>query len=73
MSKKRSVAHNYRHKKDKLEISIKNYSLGKKKRKALIKTITADVEQLREASKDGQKGKRVKNPIKESRLPQVGD
>jgi hypothetical protein len=30
MSKKRSVAHNYRHKKDKLEISIENYSLGKK-------------------------------------------
>jgi hypothetical protein len=59
MSKKRSVAHNYRHKKDKLEISIENYSLGK--------------EQLREASKDGQKGKRVNDPIKESRLPQVGD
>jgi hypothetical protein len=73
MSKKRSVAHSYRRKKDRLEISIENYSLGeKKKRKALIKTIAADVEQLR-GSKHGKKGKRAKNPIKETRLPQVGD
>ncbi len=68
MSKKPSVEHEWHPKKDRLDISIKHYALKKKsKREHLIQQILAGLE-----SKKLSKGK-GKGPLKETKLPQVGD
>jgi hypothetical protein len=68
MSKKPSVEHEYDAKKDRLEITIKHYSLKKKsERKDLMKHVLQELE-----GKEKQ-GKRLKNPWKQTKIPEVGD
>jgi hypothetical protein len=68
MSRKPSVEHEYHPKKDRLDISIKHYALKKKsKRERVIQQILAGL-----GSKKLSKGK-DKSPLKETRLPEVGD
>jgi hypothetical protein len=80
VSKKPSVDHDYRPKKDRLEITIKHYALEKKSdREGLIKHILHRLEkspaQAKATAKKAKKkpGKPPKSPIKGSRLAQVGD
>jgi hypothetical protein len=68
MSKKPSVEHEYDAKKDRLEITIKHYSLKKKsERKDLMKHV------LQELEGTDKQGKRLKNPWKQTKIPEVGD
>jgi hypothetical protein len=82
MSKKPSLDHDYRPKKDRLEITIKNYALEKKSdRDKLIKHILSRLEKapalaktkVKKAKQKAKSGKLPKAPIKASRLVQVGD
>jgi hypothetical protein len=71
MSKMPSVQHEYHPKRDRLDISIKHYSLEKKSEredllKHLLRKLTAGADPAR-------KLKRAKNPWKETRIPEVGD
>ena len=71
MSKKPSVQHDYDKKKDRLEITIKHYSLKKKsERKGLMKHLLQGLEGGAGLAK---KGKRPKSPWKETKIPEVGD
>jgi hypothetical protein len=71
MSKKPSVQHEYDRKKDRLEITIKHYSLKKKsERKDLIKYL---LQRLEGGAGLAKQGKRPKNPWKETKIPEVGD
>jgi hypothetical protein len=71
MSKKPSVQHEYDRKKDRLEITIKHYSLKKKsERKDLIKHL---LQRLEGGAGLAKQGKRAKNPWKETKIPEVGD
>jgi hypothetical protein len=67
MSKKPSVQSEYHGKKDRLEITIKHAGPKKKERKDLVKHLEQD---LKEGAK---KGKRLKDPYKQTRIPEVGD
>jgi hypothetical protein len=80
MSKKPSLEHDYRPKKDRLEITIKHYALDKKSdREALIKHILHRLEKSPALAKATVKkakkkpGKLPNSPIKGARLVQVGD
>ena len=78
MSKKPSVKSDYNTKKDRLEISIKHYSLKKKsERKDLMKHILRWLEGspglARANEKKAKGGKLPKNPWKETKLPAGGD
>jgi hypothetical protein len=74
MSKKRSVQHEYDKKKDRLEITIKHYSLKKKsERKDLMKHFLERLEEGADIDKKGKRGKQPKNPWKETKIPEVGD
>jgi hypothetical protein len=71
MSKKPSVQHEYDRKKDRLEITIKHYSLKKKsERKDLIKCL---LQRLEGGVGLAKQAKRPKNPWKETKIPEVGD
>ena len=71
MSKKPSVLHEYHAKKDRLEITIKHYSLEKKsEREDLVKYL---LQRLIGGTDFAKKLKRAKNPWKETRIPEVGD
>jgi hypothetical protein len=71
MSKKPSVQHEYDRKKDRLEITIKHYSLKKKsERKDLIKHL---LQRLEGGAGLAKQGKRLKSPWKETKIPEVGD
>jgi hypothetical protein len=71
MSKKPSVQHEYEKKKDRLEITIKHYSLKKKsERKDLMKHL---LQGLEGGAGLAEQGKRPKNPWKETKIPEVGD
>jgi hypothetical protein len=69
MSKKPSVKSDYHAKKDRLKITIKRPGLKKKERKHLVKRLEQDLKE--DADKD--KGKRPKEPIKQTKIPEVGD
>lgn len=85
MSKKPSVDHDYRPKKDRLEITIRHYALEKESdREGLIKHILRRLEKSPALAKTTAKkannkktkktpGKLPKSPIKGSRLVEVGD
>jgi hypothetical protein len=77
MSKKPSVEHKYHPKKDRFEISIKHYGLKKKSdREGLIKHLLRALEansSSRTSAKNKQAKEGDKSPIKETRLPVVGD
>ena len=74
MSKKPSVQQEYDKKKDRLEITIKHYSLKKKsERKDLMKHLLQRLERSADIDKTGKQGKRPKNPWKEAKIPEVGD
>ncbi len=71
MSKRPSVQHEYHPKRDRLEITIKHYSLKKKsEREDLVMHL---LQRLQEDAGLAKKLKRVKNPWKETRIPEVGD
>jgi hypothetical protein len=63
MSKKPSVQHEYDAKKDRLEITIKHYSLK----------LLQNLEEGAGFAKKAKRGKRPKNPWKETKIPEVGD
>jgi hypothetical protein len=67
MSKKPSIQSEYHGKKDRLEITIKRAGLKKKERKDLIKHLE---QSLKEGAK---KGKRAKDPYKQTKIPEIGD
>lgn len=73
MSKKPSVQREYDAKKDRLEITIKHYSLKKKsEREDLMKHLLQGLE-AGAGAKKAKQGKRPKNPWKETKIPEVGD
>ena len=79
MSKEPSVEHNYHSKKDRLDITVKHYSLGKKseREKIILKFLNAlersPARSIANATKSKSKAKLPKNPTKESKLPVTGD
>lgn len=81
MSKEPSVSHDYHAKKDRFEITIKHYALKKKgDREALITRLLHQLEKgagvAKAHAKARAKHKRKdlpKGPVKENRIPQVGD
>ena len=74
MSKNPSVQHDYDAKKDRLEITIKHYSLKKKsERKDLMKHLLQGLEGREVPGKKAKQGKRPKNPWKQTRIPETGD
>ena len=78
MSKKPSVQNDYHAKKDRLEITIKHYSLKKKsERKDLMKHLLQWLEGspglARANEKKAKNGKLPKTPWKETKLPVGGD
>jgi hypothetical protein len=77
MSKKPSVEHKYHTAKDRLDLSVKHYHLKKKSdREDLIKHLLRGLEASPSSggSAKSKKGKDSdRTPIKETRLPVVGD
>jgi hypothetical protein len=78
MSKKPSVQYEYHAKKDRLEITIKHYSLKKKlERKDLMEHLLQRLEGgaglAKAAEKKANRGKLPKTPWKETKLPPMGD
>ena len=71
MSKKPALKHNYDQKNDRLKITLKRFSLGKKR----LRTDVIDnlLQTLDKKSVRRKRGKRAKDPYKETRLPEVGD
>ncbi|MDA9526661.1 hypothetical protein XI06_41495 [Bradyrhizobium sp. CCBAU 11434] len=71
MSKRPSIQHEYHPKRDRLEITIKHYSLEKKsEREDLVEHL---LKRLKRGAGLAKKLKRAKNPWKETRIPEVGD
>lgn len=71
MSKKPSVEHKYNHKKDRFEIRLKHFSLEKKwLRSELVDSLVAMVDKK---SRHHKRGKHAEDPIKNTRLEEVGD
>ncbi|KRQ07370.1 hypothetical protein AOQ71_23820 [Bradyrhizobium manausense] len=71
MSKRPSIQHEYHPKRDRLEITIKHFSLTKKsEREDLVKYL---LQKLTGGTDIAKKLKRAKNPWKETRIPEVGD
>ena len=71
MSKKATIKHEYHRKKDRFEIKLKRFSLKKKwLRTELIDALqgTLDKKSVRH-----KRGNHVKDPIKNTRLEEVGD
>jgi hypothetical protein len=71
MSKKPAVKHGYNRKKDRFEITLKRFSLKKKRsRTHLIDTVLGalDKKSMRHKS-----GRHVKDPLKNTRIEEVGD
>jgi hypothetical protein len=78
MSKEPSIRHDYDAKKDRLEITIKHYGLDKKSDRAhLVKHLMHALEKgkglARANAKPAKDKKRPKQPMKDSKLIQVGD
>jgi hypothetical protein len=72
MSKKSSVKSEYHAKKDRLEITIKHCGLKKKERKHLMKHLEQSLKEGVDAEGNA-KGKRPKEPYKQTKIPEVGD
>ena len=73
MSKKPSVKSEYHAKKDRLEITIKHSGLKKKsERKHLVKHLEQNLKEGAEGA-GTDKGKRQKDPYKQTKIPEVGD
>jgi hypothetical protein len=71
MSKKPKISHNYDRKKDQLKIKLRHFGLEKKwLRRQLVDALmqTLDKKPVRK-----KRGKRAKDPIKNTRLEEVGD
>jgi hypothetical protein len=71
MSKKPTIKHEYERKKDRFEITLKRFSLRKK----WLRTELIDALQgrLDDRSVRRKRGRHVKDPIKNTRLEEVGD
>ena len=71
MSKKPTIKHDYDAKKDRLDITLKHFSLKKK----LLRTELIDAMQATPDKKSvrDKRGHEVTDPIKNTRLEQVGD
>ena len=71
MSKKPIVRHEYKSKKDRFDISLRHFDLEKKwLRRELLDTILQTLDKKSVRSK---RGRRVKDPIKDTRLQEIGD
>ena len=72
MSKKPDVKLDYDHKKDRFEITLKRFSLKKKRRrKELVKSLLGMIDTKSARPKRGRHGHG--DPIKNTRLEEVGD
>ena len=71
MSKKQVVEHAYNRKKDRFEITLKRFALTKKwLRTDLLDTLLGTLDKKSVRKKHG---RRVKDPIKDTRIQEVGD
>ena len=71
MSKKPAIEHEYNRKKDRFEITLKRFSLNKKwLRTELVDSLTATLDKKLVRRK---RGRDVKDPIKNTRIEEVGD
>ena len=71
MSKKPAIKHDYDREKDRFEIKLKGFSLKKKRlRTELIDALRG---MLDKKSVRHKRGRHVKDPIKNTRLEEVGD
>jgi hypothetical protein len=71
VSKKPSVEHKYNPKKDRFEIKLKHFSMKKKRlRSELVDSVVA---MLHKKSKGHERGQHVDDPIKNTRIEEVGD
>ena len=67
-----SIQHEYDAKKDRLEITIKHYSLKKRsERKNVMKHLLQRLEGGAGLTK--KQGKRLKTPLKQTKIPEIGD
>ena len=80
MSKKPKISHEYHAGKDKFKITIHGYSLSKKAREAIMKTLLSAVERspdrlIADARKKSRKGpdKKLRGLQKTNKLIEVGD
>jgi hypothetical protein len=74
MSKEPSVQYEYHAKRDRLEIIIKHYSLKKKsEREDLMKHLLRRLEKGAHLAKKGNRGKPLKSPWRETKIPEIGD
>jgi len=71
MSKKPAIEHEYNRKKDRFEITLKRFSLKKK----WLRTDLVDMLNgaLDKRGKRHKRGRHMKDPIKNTRLEEVGD
>jgi hypothetical protein len=71
MSKKPDIKKDYDRKKDRFRITLKRFSLKKKwRRKELVDTLLG---MLDKKSTHSKRHRQARNPIKETRLEEVGD
>jgi len=71
VSKKPAIEHEYNRKKDRFEITLKRFSLNKKwLRTELVDSLTATLDKKLVRRK---RGRDVKDPIKNTRIEEVGD
>jgi hypothetical protein len=71
MSKKPAIKHEYDTKKDRLEITLKHFSLKKKRSRTELIDILKET--LDKKPTRHKRGRHVDDPIKSTRLEQVGD
>jgi len=71
MSKKPAIKQTYNGKKDRFEITLKRFSLKKKWQRTEL--IDAVREKLGKESRPHERGRHVEDPIKNTRLEEVGD
>jgi hypothetical protein len=70
MAKKPAIEHSYNRKKDRFDVRLKRFSLKKKRlRSGLLDNLLAE---LHEGAK-GRKRKHLRDPIKQTKIPEVGD
>ena len=70
MSKKPAIDHDYNHDKDRFEITVKRFDLKKKRRRRELIDI---IFQALDPKSRKRRGHRVKDPIRNTRLEEVGD
>jgi len=71
VSKKPAIDHDYKQRKDRFDIRLKHFDLGKKWARQLV--LNAITRVLDKKSVRKKRGRKVNDPISETRIQEVGD